>query len=310
MGIRPVVKTDKAQLRSVAKNILEPGYVMSELEFASNIEPVNQDSMFKKGDLNVSPNPSRIYGDIKKDLYIYYELYPPKKDKHPIGTLEIKDRRNKTVILKDINIDNTVKEQYIRLDITNLSRGDYTIYVKIIDGENITVRAGSFKILQSLFTQDYEITLHQLSYIASKEELDELKHLSPEDRLNGLIAFWKKRDPTPDTPLNETLMEFYRRIRYANEKWDSYIPGWQTDRGRIYIKYGPPDEIEYHPFERGLREHWVDIPVSRETETIHAYQIWRYYYLEDSFNPIREFIFIDFSGGGKYELYNLADEDR
>lgn len=59
--------------------------------------------------------------------------------------------------------------------------------------------------------------------------------------------FWKRRDPTPDTERNEYREEHYRRIAYTNEHFKTYIPGWKTDRGRVYIMYGPPDEIESHP---------------------------------------------------------------
>jgi GWxTD domain-containing protein len=65
--------------------------------------------------------------------------------------------------------------------------------------------------------------------------------------------FWLRRDPTPDTPENEYKEEHYRRIAYANEHFASRLPGWKTDRGRIYIVYGPPDEIAAHP---GTLEQW------------------------------------------------------
>jgi len=67
------------------------------------------------------------------------------------------------------------------------------------------------------------------------------------EREQFIEQFWLRRDPTPDTVENEFKEEHYRRIAYANERYASGIPGWKTDRGRIYITYGPPDEIESHP---------------------------------------------------------------
>ena len=67
-----------------------------------------------------------------------------------------------------------------------------------------------------------------------------------EEREQFIEQFWLRRDPTPDTEENEFKEEHYRRIAYANEHFASGIPGWKTDRGRIYITFGPPDEIEAH----------------------------------------------------------------
>lgn len=309
--LEDLVSGEKAEVeRELEEEYLSPGKVLiSELVFASNIEPVIQDSLFRKGDLNVTPNPPRLYGDLLTDLFVYYELYDLSEDKDYQAHCEVLDRRNNSLISQTVRVDSTSKEQYVRINIKNFSRGNYTFVLTISHGNTEVKRAGEFRVLQSIFTQDYDITLQQIRYIASHEEYKTLKNLPPEDRLSGLIAFWQKRDPTPTTTYNEALLEFYRRIRYANQKWDTYIPGWKTDRGRIYIKYGPPDDIEYHPFERGLKEHWVDIPASMETATVHAYQIWNYYSLEGH-QQKKEFIFIDFDGRGEYELYNVTDEDR
>ena len=79
-----------------------------------------------------------------------------------------------------------------------------------------------------------------------------------EEREQFIEQFWLRRDPTPDTEENEFKEEHYRRIAYANEHYASGIPGWKTDRGRIYIIYGPADEIESHPsggtYERPMEE--------------------------------------------------------
>ena len=68
-----------------------------------------------------------------------------------------------------------------------------------------------------------------------------------EERENFIEQFWLRRDPTPDTMENEMREEHYRRIAFSNERYQSGWPGWKTDRGRIYISHGPPDEIESHP---------------------------------------------------------------
>jgi GWxTD domain-containing protein len=87
-----------------------------------------------------------------------------------------------------------------------------------------------------------------VSYIISNEERTAWKRLATDEERESFIeSFWLRRDPTPDTLDNEFKDDHYERIAYANEHFASGIPGWKTDRGRIYIMYGKPDEIESHP---------------------------------------------------------------
>ena len=87
-----------------------------------------------------------------------------------------------------------------------------------------------------------------VSYIITNEERAAFKALkTDEEREQFIEQFWLRRDPTPDTVDNEFKEEHYARIAYANERFASGIPGWKTDRGRIYIIYGKADEIESHP---------------------------------------------------------------
>jgi GWxTD domain-containing protein len=115
-------------------------------------------------------------------------------------------------------------------------------------------------------------------WIITDEERAAFKQLSnDEERDNFIEAFWQRRDPTPDTEENEYKEEHYRRIAYANEHFAAGIPGWKSDRGRIYIMYGPADEVDSHPsggsYERPLEEG------GGETSTF-PFEDWRYRYLE------------------------------
>ncbi len=115
-------------------------------------------------------------------------------------------------------------------------------------------------------------------YIITPEERQAFKQLSnDEERDNFIEAFWKRRDPTPDTEENEFKEEHYRRIAYANEHFAAGIPGWKTDRGRIYIVYGPADEIDSHP-SGGTYERPID-EGGGETSTF-PFEDWRYRYIE------------------------------
>ncbi|HXF11568.1 MAG TPA: GWxTD domain-containing protein [Terriglobales bacterium] len=98
-----------------------------------------------------------------------------------------------------------------------------------------------------------------------------------EERDQFIEAFWQRRNPNPDSEDNEFKDEHYRRIEYANEHFAAGKPGWMTDRGRIYIVYGPADEIDSHPsggtYERPMEEG------GGETST-YPFEDWRYRYIE------------------------------
>jgi len=116
-------------------------------------------------------------------------------------------------------------------------------------------------------------------WIITDEERSAFMQLSnDEERDNFIEAFWQRRDPTPDTIENEFKEEHYRRFAYANEHFPAGIPGWKTDRGRIYIVFGPADEIESHPsggsYQRPMEEG------GGQTSTF-PFETWRYRYIED-----------------------------
>jgi GWxTD domain-containing protein len=136
-------------------------------------------------------------------------------------------------------------------------------------------------------------------WIITDEEKAAFKQLSnDEERDNFIEAFWQRRDPTPDTEENEYKEEHYRRIAYANEHFAAGIPGWKTDRGRIYIMYGPADEIDSHPsggtYERPIEEG------GGETSTF-PFEDWRYRYIEGIGQEVI-IEFVDDCQCGAYEM--------
>jgi GWxTD domain-containing protein len=136
-------------------------------------------------------------------------------------------------------------------------------------------------------------------YIISPEERRAFLELSTnEERETFIENFWLRRDPTPDTPENEFKEEHYRRIAYANEHFSSGIPGWKSDRGRIYIIWGKPDEIQSHPsggtYDRPMGE-------GGGTTSTYPFEDWRYRYLEGIGENV-ELEFVDPSGSGEFHL--------
>ena len=144
-----------------------------------------------------------------------------------------------------------------------------------------------------------------VAYIITDEEKQAFKRLkTDEERQQFVEQFWLRRDPTPDTEENEFKEEHYRRIAYANDHYASGIPGWKADRGMIYIKYGPPDEIDSHPsggsYERPIEEG------GGETST-YPFEDWRYRYIENIGTNIM-IEFVDASMSGEYKIATDPEE--
>ncbi len=142
-------------------------------------------------------------------------------------------------------------------------------------------------------------------YIITDEEKQAFKRLSTdEERQQFVEQFWLRRDPTPDTEENEFKEEHYRRIAYANDHYASGIPGWKTDRGMMYIKYGPPDDVESHPsggtYERPIEEG------GGETST-YPFEDWTYRYIEGVGSNIK-IEFVDTTMSGEYRISTDPEE--
>lgn len=144
-----------------------------------------------------------------------------------------------------------------------------------------------------------------VDYIITKEEKRAFLALqTDEERENFIENFWRRRDPNPDTEENEYREEYYERIAYANEKFTSGIPGWKTDRGRIYIAWGKPDSIESHPsggaYDRPSYE-------GGGSTTTYPFEIWFYRHLDNVGDGI-EIEFVDPTGTGEYRIARNANE--
>ncbi|HWT02361.1 MAG TPA: GWxTD domain-containing protein [Pyrinomonadaceae bacterium] len=144
-----------------------------------------------------------------------------------------------------------------------------------------------------------------VTYIITPQEKDAFKKLKTnEEREQFIEMFWRRRDPDPDTDENEFREEYYERIAYANENFTSGIPGWKTDRGRVYIMYGKPDEKESHPM--GGHYERPSYHGGGSTST-YPFEIWFYRYLPGIGSGI-EIEFVDPTGSGEYRIARSPDE--
>ena len=142
-------------------------------------------------------------------------------------------------------------------------------------------------------------------WIITDEERKTFNSLkTDEEREQFIEQFWLRRDPDPDTDVNEYKEEYFQRIAYANEHFASGIPGWKTDRGRIYVMFGKPDQKESHPSGgRYDRPTWE----GGGTTSTFPFEIWWYRYIEGVGSDV-EIEFVDPSGSGEYRIARSPDE--
>ncbi|MBU1700568.1 MAG: GWxTD domain-containing protein [Candidatus Eisenbacteria bacterium] len=169
------------------------------------------------------------------------------------------------------------------LFLEKLWMGSYLLTVRCrLDGKEKTERA-QFELDETRVSlgAGYDSAIDMIEMIADEDELKKLRETPPEDRQEAWDEFWDSRDPEPETERNEFKEEFFIRVRYANEHFGVMEPGWRSDRGRIYIKYGAPDQIESFP----------------QNQDRYPYEIWDYYKFR------LRFIFVDYDGFGRYVLH-------
>jgi len=180
-----------------------------------------------------------------------------------------------------------------KLAVDTLLAEKYKLTVEIhIPGVKTKIKCSDYFIIgwtvAGTVKNDFKTAVEQLRYIATKEEMKKLLNAPVNDRKKAWEEFWKSQDRTPSTAENEVREEYYRRVRYADLNYGNFgHGGWKTDMGMVYITYGPPDEVERHPFDLDAK----------------PYQIWYYY------NSKRIFRFVDLNGYGEYQLIYPYDGD-
>ena len=142
---------------------------------------------------------------------------------------------------------------------------------------------GTFKSGISNSVNDIELAIKQMKYLLSKEDANMFKSKNKFEREDYFNQIWKKLDPTPESDYNELMEEYYKRVDYTNEHFDGWQPGWETDRGMIYILFGAPDQINRYNSTNSMNK---------------TRQIWYYQKIA------KEFSFIDQNGFGDYRLEN------
>lgn len=166
----------------------------------------------------------------------------------------------------------------------------------------------SYEIVEAPVDQNSEKFLDLISYIITPQEARIFREMPPEDRHEFVAEFWKRRDPDPETEDNEFRNIYYTRIALANKAFKAGIPGWKTDRGRIYVLLGPPTDVIKKSMgdatldlQKGLRELSGDL-LEQGTRTERPSQIWVYNQYPAYFSGPLRLVFVDYYSTGDYKL--------
>jgi len=278
--------------RTVKKKIKLTNYrdnnlSVSEVAFVRNLEI---DSLGVK---SFSPEVADYLLDLSNKLHAYFEIYSKSKKNETYNiSYTIKNAKNKKIYEDNYKrrSDGARTLGYFTLAERNLSQGMYELELKIMQGKNKCKTTKKFVVrwanLPSTIS-DIETAIKQLKYIAKKKEWDALKKSSPDEKLTEFKKFWDRRDPSPGTDNNERMDEYYNRVAFANANYSGFREGWKSDMGMIFIIFGPPSDIERHPFDSESK----------------PYEIWYYYQIN------RNFLFMDNTGFGDYRLMTRSWED-
>jgi GWxTD domain-containing protein len=274
---------------------------------AGKIEPESKLRSYEKEDLAVSditiadkvlfdsvgvntihPQVASYVRSYSTELYCYFEIYSTNKDTSDFKVkYEIRDGDNKKIQAQTYSIPKTGSRTLtaFKVNTSKLSHGKYKIKLEVEqrgDDDEVEKTFIVRSIGMPTTIVDLDEAIEQLKYVAEKSDMKELKDSPKSERIQRFEEFWKEHDPTEGTEVNELRDEYYRRVEFANQSFSTFRDGWKTDRGMIYIIFGPPNDIERHPFDRSYK----------------PYELWSYYKLN------YQFLFMDESGFGEYRLQN------
>ena len=293
---------------------------LSDITLASRITPSeDREDPFYKNGLHIRPNASQLYGEGAARLFYYAEAYNTacaasdtdeytmliyvSEANRPTAITGLQKRSKRAVRLTDVlvgtfNLSALVSGTYflrmVVLDNANESKVEQSRKFFVFNPVADSALAQPVVARETFETSGYatmpedevEQGLEHIQVIATDQELRRIKRVEDlNERRRLLMDFWLVRDPTPNSGVNEFRDEFYNLLMYANERYSvQRVEGWETDRGRVLIKYGRPSAIEQHQYDRGFK----------------PYEIWKYNNISGEGQA--DFIFADLDGFGDYEL--------
>lgn len=232
------------------------------------------------------PSIRRSFKETHQSVTFYYELYAGDlQDSLKVKYEVIENEEDRVFVSYPVPVTGPATAHMEKIPVDSLSNGRYLLRLSVLDssGETLTSRAEEFEVNTEAFYlgRDLDDAVALLYYIADRSFIERLVDAAPDERRVLWEQFWREKDPTPTTPRNEFYEEHLKRFRHADRAFRTGMSdGWRTDRGRIYIIYGPPDEIDS-----------LGMEIDQDPT-----EIW--YYTDTG----RTFIFVDRTGFGDYTL--------
>ncbi len=264
------------------RNFLTDPLSISDIMVVSKLEELN-------GRRYITPCVSRNVSDLDT-CYLFFFIYRNSELRSVKVNCRITDSQNNQVFTKDDTLDITngidiENKLFIAVPTSKLPEDKLKIEVTASTPQFTISKTGTLEDQNVNFPIDLnnlDEAIAQLQYIAKDDEWDYVKDGKTDaEKRKRLIEFWNSKDPSPSTKKNEVLIEYYKRIKYADKHFSTpYTKGWKTDMGMVYIIFGLPSNIERHPYEMDTK----------------PYEIWDYYEVN------RQFVFVDDSGFGDYRL--------
>ncbi|MCF8240321.1 MAG: GWxTD domain-containing protein [Melioribacteraceae bacterium] len=270
--------TAEAQITIKKFNNVE--FISSEIEFVSQIKNDNGSSPFVKGNKSVVPNPWRRYGILNPVIYFYYELYNIPSivgDSFNVQYrfVDLNGTSLKTFPKSVLHIPGASISVIHGLNVSNVASGIYLLEVEIVDSndEALLINSRQFEVIQADYisksteaNEALDISKKVAEYLLSPDEFSKYEDLNENGKLEFMLNYWRNQDPNPATKENEYLKTIINRYLFANKNFSwANIEGWSTERGRVLIQFGIPDEINRFPFEDFLAPYEVWI-YSRERQ--------------------------------------------
>jgi GWxTD domain-containing protein len=273
--------------KKVSREILIPpyGHRQFSLSGAMLVARISR----QEGRTSITPLVSSNVGSLADSFAVFFEAYNNGRADSVRFHAGLTDKKDEEVLGTDTAIVCPAGRSGLIMTLhhASLPLGDYKLVVRaarVRDSEPLALSTRPVIVRwrgMPFSTNSLDAAIDQLKYIARSAELDSMKEASTtEEKARLFHEFWKKRDPNPNTPRNERMEMYYSRIDYANKHFSKYREGWRTDMGMVFIIWGPPSNVERHPFEMDSK----------------PYEIWSYY----DYNQV--FVFVDENGFGDYRL--------
>ncbi|MBI3004619.1 MAG: GWxTD domain-containing protein [Ignavibacteriales bacterium] len=240
----------------------------------------------------IVPNISGDVGHLSEGFFLFFEVYNAGTEDSLELTCRVYNSKKEQVYERQERHAalGAKTQSFLKVENLKLPVGTYLVTMDISLGGKTaspSVQATTSRTFTVRWSDmpvsivDLDKAIDQMRYIARDSDLEFIRSVSDaEEKRKRFLDFWAKRDPDPTTPNNELMEEYYRRVEFTNKNYTHYLEGWRSDRGMVYIRLGPPENIERHPFDINTK----------------PYEVWYYYQLQ------REFVFIDETGFGDYRL--------